>query len=333
MKMKYKIFNIIIVAMLLGFTNKAFAQQTARERLEQSQSATNSNSKAVAMSSRAIQSNRSQPIDIENTKWSRVIYRYLDLSKEKNAPLYYPVLPDAGRVNLFTMIFKLFANDKIDAYEYLDGREAFTDEYKINFMEFVDRFGIYYETQDGHMSINDVDIPSNEVQGYFVKEAHYFDSRASDFKTEVVAICPVIHRQGDYDAATTRYPLFWIQYSDILPYALSMPMMSSSLNNSMTGTVDDFFRKQSYDGEIYKAANPRNLAIAQYAESPEEVEMEQQKIEKQLVDFKLGLWRDYTDSTKVNVDRKKRRTSRKAAKVSTSSNAPKSGSSMRDRRY
>lgn len=331
--MKYKILNIIIVAMLLGFTSNVMAQQTARERLEQSQSTTNSNSKAVAMSSRAIQANRSQSVDIDNAKWSRVIYRYLDLSKEKNAPLYYPVLPDAGRVNLFTMIFKLFANDKIDAYEYLDGREAFTDEYKINFMEFVDRFGIYYETQDGHMSINDVDIPSNEVQGYFVKEAHYFDSRASDFKTEVVAICPVIHRQGDYDAATTRYPLFWIQYSDILPYALSMPMMSSSLNNSMTGTVDDFFRKQSYDGEIYKAANPRNLAIAQYAESPEEVEMEQQKIEKQLVDFKLGLWREYTDSTKVNVDRKKRRTSRKAAKVSTSSSAPKSGSTMRDRRY
>ena len=333
MKMKYKIFNIIIVAMLLGFTNKAFAQQTARERLEQNQSTATSATSAVAMSSRAIQTNRSQSVEIENAKWSRVIYRYLDLSKEKNAPLYYPVLPDAGRVNLFTMVFKLFANDKIDVYEYLDGREVFTNEYKIDFMEFVERFGIYYETQNGHMVINDVDIPSNEVQGYFVKEAHYFDSRTSDFKTEVVAICPVIHRQGDYDAATTRYPLFWIQYSDILPYALSMPMMASRLNNSMTSTVDDFFRKQSYDGEIYKAANPRNLAIAQYAETPEDVEQEQQKIEQQLVDFKLGLWREYTDSTKVNVDTKRRRVSRKAPKVSTSSTSSKSGSSMRDRRY
>ena len=95
----------------------------------------------------------------------------------------------------------------------------------------------------------------------------------------------------------------------------------------------DFFRKQSYDGEIYKAANPRNLAIAQYAETPEEVEQEQQKIEKQLVDFKLGLWREYTDSTKVNVDTKRRRVSRKAPKVSTGSTSSKSGSSMRDRRY
>lgn len=331
--MIYKTLNIIIVSMLLGFSIKVSAQQTARERLEQNQAASTTINNQATMSSRSVQANRMQAVDIENTKWSRVIYRYLDLSKEKNAPLYYPVLPDEGRVNLFTMIFKLFANSKIDVYEYLDGREAFTDEYKIDFMEFVDRFGIYYETEDGHMTINDVDIPSNEVQGYFVKEAHYFDSRASDYKTEVVAICPVIHRQDDYESVATRYPLFWVQYSDIVPYALSMPMMLSSLNNSMTGTVDDFFRKQSYDGEIYKATNPRNLAIAQYAETPEEVEKEQQKIEQQLVDFKLGLWREYTDSTKVNVDTKRRKGSRKAPKVSTATSANRSGSSMRDRRY
>lgn len=331
--MKYIIFNIVIVGLLLGFTSEVVAQQTARERLEQSQATTHSVNRAVAMSSRAIQANRSQSVDIENAKWSRVIYRYLDLSKEKNAPLYYPVLSEGGRVNLFTMLFKLFANDKIDVYEYLDGRESFTNEYKINFMEFVDRFGIYYETVDGHMTINDVDIPSNEVQGYFVKEAHCFDSSASDFKTEVVAICPVIHRQDDYEVAETRYPLFWVKYSDIVPYALSMPMMSSSLNNSMTSTVDDFFRKQSYDGEIYKATNPRNLAIAQYAETPEEVKQEQKKIEKQLVDFKLGLWSEYTDSTKVNVDTKRRRVSRKAPKVATTISTNRSGGSMRDRRY
>lgn len=331
--MIYKTLNIIIVSMLLGFSIKVSAQQTARERLEQNQAASTTINNQATMSSRSVQANRMQAVDIENTKWSRVIYRYLDLSKEKNAPLYYPVLPDEGRVNLFTMIFKLFANSKIDVYEYLDGREAFTDEYKIDFMEFVDRFGIYYETEDGHMTINDVDIPSNEVQGYFVKETHYFDSRASDYKTEVVAICPVIHRQDDYESVATRYPLFWVQYSDIVPYALSMPMMLSSLNNSMTGTVDDFFRKQSYDGEIYKATNPRNLAIAQYAETPEEVEKEQQKIEQQLVDFKLGLWREYTDSTKVNMETKRRKGSRKAPKVSIATSANRSGSSMRDRRY
>ncbi|MEA5064368.1 MAG: hypothetical protein VB054_13660, partial [Petrimonas sp.] len=83
-----------------------------------------------------------QSTDIEGAKWIREVYRYLDLSKEKNAPLYYPVIPEQGRMNLFTMIFKLLSENKISAYEYLDGREVFTDEYKIDFKEFLDRFGI-----------------------------------------------------------------------------------------------------------------------------------------------------------------------------------------------
>ena len=262
--------------------------------------------------------------------WSRSIYRFLDLKKEANAPLYYPVMPENGRKNLFSMIFRLLIEDKIDAYEYLDGREIFTDEYKIDFMEFLNRFDVYHELNDNKIIVEDVDIPSNEVQGYFVKEAYYFDPITSDHRVKTVAICPVLLRQGDYDAATIRYPLFWISYSDIAPYALSMPVMASSVNNSMTGTVADYFRKRSYDGEIYKAANPRNLAISQYAATPEEVNIEQQKIEAQLRNFEKGLWRESIDSTKVDIRTKKSKTKKnisKSNRISTSAN------SMKERRY
>ena len=327
--MRHIIFNLTIALLMIGFVNSVSAQQTARERLSQSQFVKQAEN-ASPSSVRASQASRSQPADINNARWSRTIYRYLDLNKEGNAPLYFPVIPEDGRVNLFTMIFRLMASDKIDAYEYLDGREVFTSEYKINFVEFLDRFGVYYQNDNDMLVIDDVDIPSNEVQGYFVKEVYYFDTRSSDFKTDVVAICPVIHRQDDYGAATIRYPLFWIDYSDIKPYALGMPIMASGLNNSMLGTVDDYFRKQSYDGEIYKAANPRNLAISQYAATPEDVEREQQSIEQQLKDFEMSLWKEYTDSTKVNVDKKKRKIKRVSSKTPSSSS---SGNSMRERRY
>lgn len=330
--MRNKVFKLIITLLLIAFANSASAQQTARERLEQIGSS-DVKSTASPMSVRASQASRSQPADIENARWSRTIYRYLDLNKEGNSPLYFPIMPENGRMNLFSMIFRLIGDDKIGAYEYLDGRELFTEEYRIDFIEFLDRFGVYYQTEGDHLVIDDVDIPSNEVQGYFVKEVHYLDSRSSDFKTEVVAICPVIHRQDDYDVTTTRYPLFWIPYSDIRPYALGMPIMSSSLNNSMLGTVDDFFRKRSYDGEIYKAANPRNLAVAQYAATPEDVVNEQQKIEQELMDFKTVIWHEYTDSTKVDVINKKRGRRRALPKVSTPSPSQSSGNSMRERRY
>ena len=43
----------------------------------------------------------------EEVVWKREIYRTLDLKKEKNTALYYPVEPMGDKMNLFTLIFKL----------------------------------------------------------------------------------------------------------------------------------------------------------------------------------------------------------------------------------
>ncbi len=304
-----------------------FAQQTARERI--TQNAEGSQNKSVGVSVRAEQMNRTQSTDISDAKWSREIYRYLDLSKEGNAPLYYPVIPEQGRMNLFTMIFKLLSEGKITAYEYLDGREVFTDEYKIDFNEFLDRFGVYYQTESGNIVVDDVDIPSNEVQGYYLKEAYYFETGTSNYGVKTVAVCPIIYRQGDYDANTVRYPLFWIPYDELRPYALRMPIMTSSLNNTMTGTIDDFFRKHNYDGEIYKTTNLRNLAISQYTSSPEEMKAEQEKIERQLKDFEERLWKENRDSTVIQQTQRSRSTRGGLFRRSSTG----SSNTMRDRRY
>ncbi|MDO5665317.1 MAG: gliding motility protein GldN [Bacteroidia bacterium] len=326
--MKTKILTFFLTFTIGGLFFNISAQETARERINRQQQGTQSNT-SVGLSIRAEQMNRTQSADISDAKWTRVVYRYLDLSKEANAPLYYPVIPEQGRMNLFTMMFKLLSENKIKAYEYLDGREDFSDEYAIDFNEFLNRFGIYYENQNGNIVINDVDIPSNEVQGYYIKEAYFFETGTSNYGLKTVAICPIIHRQGDYEASTTRYPLFWIPYDEIRPYALRMPIMTSSLNNTMTGTIDDFFRKNNYDGEIYKTTNPRNLAITQYASTPEAMKAEQERIEKQLTDFEKNLWQK-TDTIPPAKQQSKRRIFRKSSAKSTSGG---SGNSMRDRRY
>ena len=51
-----------------------------------------------------------------------------DLTKEENAPLYYPLRPMNGQNNLFTIIFRLLGENRIQAYEYLDGYEVFDNE-------------------------------------------------------------------------------------------------------------------------------------------------------------------------------------------------------------
>lgn len=312
--------KIILLLFLICATGGAFAQETARERLGRE---TQQNAPATNRSIRAAQMTRAQNQTTENARWLRVVYRYLDLSKEANASLYYPVTPTDGRANLFTLIFRLLQNNTIAAYEYLDGREIFTDEYRVDFREFLDRFGVYYTTNNGNIELEDVDIPNNEVLGYFVKEAYYFDSGTSAYGVQTLALCPVIHRMGDYDATTTRYPLFWVDYESIRPYTMRAPVMASALNNTMSGTIDDFFRKRNYDGEIYKAANPRNLAISQYTATPEERKAEQEKIERELKEFESQLWKSDSSSKHAGTAKPTEKKRRNTATVNT----------MRNRRY
>lgn len=317
---------LILVLLMVGVTT-LFSQETARERIERRRQGTVPQ-QTSGTNIRMEQRNRHRDESIENAKWSRIIYRYLDLTKDANAPLYYPVTPMDGKMSLFTLLFNLLQEGTIPAYEYLDGREEFTDEYRIDFHEFLDRFGIYYETTNHNIVINDVDIPGNEVEGYFVKEAYYFDTGSSTFRVKPLAICPILQRRDDY-GASTRYPLFWISYDEIAPYARRVPVMSSSLNNNMSGTIDDYFRMRKYDGEIYKAQNPRNLTISQYTSTPEEMKAEQERIEQELIDFEKNLWKQENYSTAPQ----QREVNRRERRRSSANSSGTASISMRDRRY
>ena len=307
----------MLVVLFAGGIGSLFSQETARERIEQRRQQ-EAWQQEVRASTHAGKERVRVNESLENAKWSRVIYRYLDLTRESNASLYYPVTPIEGQSNLFSMIVRLFQDGLVPVYEYLDGQELFTDEYRLGFQEFLSRFGIYHETVDGNLTVNDADIPGNEVLGYFVKEAYYFESPTSSFKVRPLAICPVLHREGDYGTGVTRYPLFWVPYVELEPHARRTWVMASSLNNSMIGTVDDFFRLRKYDGEIYKAQNPRNLPISGYTSTPEEARTERERIEQELINFEKQLWKGEMASPQQN-----------SQNVSPTT----SSVTMRDRRY
>ena len=72
-------------------------------------------------------------------QWMRVIYRSLDIKQEANTCLFYPEEPNQDGQSLFFIIMRLLINGQINAYEYLDGREMFTDQYKVKVKEMLDR--------------------------------------------------------------------------------------------------------------------------------------------------------------------------------------------------
>ena len=228
--------------------------------------------------------------------WMRVIYRQLDLTKDKNTPLYFPEEPTEGQESLFRIIMRLLANDELAAYEYLDGREVLTDQYRIKVRDMLDRFHIYYTDAKGSsekhpkFTIEESDVPANEVLSYYIIERYEFDNRSNRMRTRIQAICPVLHRTDDFGAEAVKYPMFWIKFEDLRPYLSTQNIFTSDDNNLATCTYDDYFQLGLYEGEIYKTRNLRNKSMAQLYPDPEELKHAQDSIEKRLEGFGKKLW-------------------------------------------
>lgn len=228
--------------------------------------------------------------------WMRVIYRQIDLEKDRNAPLYFPEEPVDGQLNLFRVIMQLLADNKVSAYEYLDGREIFTDQYKINVRDMLDRFHIYYQTAKGstdknpRFTIEEADVPANEVLSYYIIERWEYDTRTNRLRPYVEAICPVLHRSGDFGGEPLKYPMFWIKFSDLRPWLAQQMIFLNDDNNLPTCSIDDFFNLTMYDGEIYKTRNLKNKSMAQMYPDPDDRQRAADSIQSRLNDFEKKLW-------------------------------------------
>ena len=229
-------------------------------------------------------------------QWMRVIYRSLDLDKDKNAALYYPEESIEGQENLFRIIMRLLADNTIAAYEYLDGREIFTDQYRIKTRDVLDKFYIPYTEAKGsteknpRFTIDPSDVPTNEVLSYYLVERWEYDTRHNRLRPVVEAICPVLHRAGDFGGDALKYPMFWIKFSDLRPYLASQSIFVDDDNNLPTCTYDDFFTLTMYDGDIYKTRNLKNKSMVQQYSDSVDLKRAQDSIQSRLDNFEKKLW-------------------------------------------
>ena len=233
----------------------------------------------------------------EDVVWRRDIYRELKLTEDANAGLYYPVEPVGSQMNLFTYIFKLMMNGPnrggIAAYNYrMDGNEMFTDSARVKPLQFLDNYHIFYERTDHGIRLDNSDIPSGEVKGYYLKESAYYDQGTSTFHRKVVALCPIMYREDDFGDGEVKYPLFWVRYDDLAPFLSKQIIMTSNLNNAATMSVDDYFTMNLYQGKIYKTTNMLGKTLAQYCPTDSAMAAEQKKIERELTDFEKTIYGD-----------------------------------------
>ena len=279
--MKTKTFALltVIIALAMG---QVYAQSSSLPGLDMSKN------KIMA----------SPSVSADDITWQRDVFRMLDLNDSKNAPLYFPPQPDGERQNLFSLLFENVALGKLKVYDYLDGKEVFTEDYQVKFNELLDRFWIPYEKepdpkspQDTLYKVETVDIPSNEVTLYYIKESYYLDQRTSSVKRKVLCFCPVLVRE-DETGETRRYPLFWVPFDQARQLLSTHSLSTSNYNAASRMTIYDYFMRHQYKGDIYKVYNLQNQNIMNYCTTPEEIAAEQARLEKELDMMLNGLWEE-----------------------------------------
>lgn len=237
-----------------------------------------------------------EPVSDADLMWMRVIYRQLDAENINNAPIFFPEEKTQDQENLFRIIMRLVINNQISAYEYLDGREIFTDEHRINVRDMLDRFHVLYDEAKGSTEknpkfvIDDSDVPANEVLSYYIIERWEFDSRSNEMKTRVEAICPVLHRSGDFGGEAIKYPMFWVKLQDIRPWMAQQYIFIDDDNIIPKYTYDDYFLLTMYKGDIYKTKNIQNKSMMQLYPDEKDRKRAQDSIQARLENFDDKLW-------------------------------------------
>ena len=286
----YTVYCLGLFFLFFAFAQESMAQNTT-ERTRQRPSTADSES-VLNLTERARIKNEVEVVKPSHIVWERMLYRIVDLTKEtNNAALYYPIQPQNGRQNLFTLIFKLLADNKITAYNYFED-EVFEDNQKLIFEELLKRLQLLYTKQGERFIVDERDIPGMEVTQYMIKEGYYFDQATGMFQTNVLAICPILVREDYYGGSNPeRETLFWLKYDDLRPYLSREMIMTSDYNNTLAYTIDDYFRKKMYTGEIVKTVNMMGKTLAQQAgNDPDVMKQAQDSIEAQLHAFRKNLW-------------------------------------------
>ncbi len=298
------IVRMVLILFTIHFSLFTASAQPKARRVQQQQTSQQQQKKKSTPSSamtRRAQISFPTAVDMpEDVVWRRDIYREINLEDDANAGLYYPVEPQGKQLNLFTYIFKLAQNGYIPIYEYpTDGSDVFEESSQIEMKTMLDNYHIFYEEQNGKLKVENSDIPSAEVKKLYLKESAYYDQANSSFHIKVLALCPVMMRNDDFfisdepNAQGTAYPLFWVKYSDLEPYLNRQSVMTSSLNNAATMSMDDFFTTNKYRGKIYKTTNRLGKTLAQICDGDTaKMSAEQKRIEAELEAFRKNIFGD-----------------------------------------
>lgn len=234
----------------------------------------------------------SMPLKESNVVWRQDYYREVDLHNPANAALFTSAQQSIFQKGLFERIMRLAVEKVIPIYTYaIDGNESFSVNGQADIRDIMRNHGIYFSEENGRLSVDPEDLPSEDIKRYYVRETVVLDASNGSFRRIPTALCPVLDKTDDFSfEQTTHYPLFWVEYADIEQYLRDITVAPSEINSAYTMSLSDYLTTPCYQGGIYKVANVFGRTLRQINPTDSLFAIAQQDISRRIKDVHWAIY-------------------------------------------
>lgn len=264
----------------------------------------------------------------DDVVWSRVVFRIIDMRYKQNYQLYMPTLGTDPMNHSLMKVMLMAIEDGMPVYKKdMNGdlRPYINDSTRSEGEDVLDRFNLHiilndtslddaskyemrvmqYDSAAGKLDLDEIrfeQFVKNQLK-FMIQEVVFFDKHYSRLYSKIMAIAP-LHADNLTEAslapgqktsaelktALWQQMLFWVPFDSFRPY-MAQHYVAQTLNNTKRVTFDDFFQQKLYSSYVVGVYNVyNNRIITDYVTTREEVKAEQDRIERELLDFELDLW-------------------------------------------
>ena len=241
----------------------------------------------------------------DDVRWSRVVYRVIDMREKQNYQLYFPMRASDEYRSLFRVMLDAIT-DEIPVYRRnaRDLKPQFNDEDRLVGDELSKVFAydndnnlIQQDSVSKELKVN-TDQYYNYVKNQFkflVQEIIFFDKHSSRMYSQIMAIAPLyaLHPDNTKSKKSIKYfqesVLCWFSFDELRPY-LAKQFVIPNGNETQRLTYDEFFAQKLYSSYLLGDSNMFNRMLLDYVVDPVKIKKEQDRLETELMNVEQDLW-------------------------------------------